>query len=97
MKYILSIIICLALFSCHDVKVGYLETEAAQYNPNVLEVTKSQDANDPLHVVSPPIEGVEGTQPIYILIRFFTTCMRIICLQNVLLISLILVIFRSSI
>ena len=39
MKYI-SIIICLALFSCHDVKVGYLETEAAQYNPNVLEVTK---------------------------------------------------------
>ena len=65
MKYI-SIIICLALFSCHDVKVGYLETEAAQYNPNVLEVTKSQDANEPLHVVSPPIEGVEGTQPIYI-------------------------------
>ena len=59
MKYI-SIIICLALFSCHDVKVGYLETEAAQYNPNVLEVTKSQDANEPLHVVSPPIEGVEG-------------------------------------
>jgi len=44
MKYI-SIIICLALFSCHDVKVGYLETEVAQYNPNVLEVTKSQDAN----------------------------------------------------
>ena len=53
MKYI-SIIICLALFSCHDVKVGYLETEVAQYNPNVLEVTKSQDANEPLHVVSPP-------------------------------------------
>ena len=73
MKYILSIIICLALFSCHDVKVGYLETEAAQYNPNVLEVTKSQDANDPLHVVSPPIEGVEGTQPIYITIRQVTT------------------------
>ena len=72
MKYI-SIIICLALFSCHDVKVGYLETEAAQYNPNVLEVTKSQDANDPLHVVSPPIEGVEGTQPIYITIRQVTT------------------------
>ena len=47
MKYI-SIIICLALFSCHDVKVGYLETEVAQYNPNVLEVTKSQDANEPL-------------------------------------------------
>ena len=70
MKYILSIIICLALFSCHDVKVGYLETEA---NPNVLEVTKSQDANDPLHVVSPPIEGVEGTQPIYITIRQVTT------------------------
>ena len=69
MKYILSIIICLALFSCHDVKVGYLETEAA----NVLEVTKSQDANDPLHVVSPPIEGVEGTQPIYITIRQVTT------------------------
>ena len=42
MKYI-SIIICLALFSCHDVKVGYLETEVAQYNPNVLEVTKSQE------------------------------------------------------
>ena len=73
MKYILSIIICLAQFSCHDVKVGYLETEAAQYNPNVLEVTKSQDANDPLHVVSPPIEGVEGTQPIYITIRQVTT------------------------
>ena len=73
MKYILSIIICLALFSCHDVKVGYLETEAAQYNPNVLEVTKSQDANDPLHVVSPLIEGVEGTQPIYITIRQVTT------------------------
>lgn len=73
MKYILSIIIYLALFSCHDVKVGYLETEAAQYNPNVLEVTKSQDANDPLHVVSPPIEGVEGTQPIYITIRQVTT------------------------
>lgn len=72
MKYI-SIIICLALFSCHDVKVGYLETEAAQYNPNVLEVTKSQDANEPLHVVSPPIEGVEGTQPIYITIRQVTT------------------------
>ena len=72
MKYI-SIIICLALFSCHDVKVGYLETEVAQYNPNVLEVTKSQDANDPLHVVSPPIEGVEGTQPIYITIRQVTT------------------------
>ena len=71
MKYI-SIIICLALFSCHDVKVGYLETEAAQYNPNVL-VTKSQDANEPLHVVSPPIEGVEGTQPIYITIRQVTT------------------------
>ena len=73
MKYILSIIICLALFSCHHVKVGYLATEAAQYNPNVLEVTKSQDANDPLHVVSPPIEGVEGTQPIYITIRQVTT------------------------
>ena len=72
MKYI-SIIICLALFSCHDVKVGYLETEVAQYNPNVLEVTKSQDANEPLHVVSPPIEGVEGTQPIYITIRQVTT------------------------
>ena len=66
MKYI-SIIICLALFSCHDVKVGYLETEVAQYNPNVLEVTKSQDANEPLHV------GVEGTQPIYITIRQVTT------------------------
>ena len=72
MKYI-SIIICLALFSCQDVKVGYLETEVAQYNPNVLEVTKSQDANEPLHVVSPPIEGVEGTQPIYITIRQVTT------------------------
>lgn len=44
MKYILSIITGLILFSCHEVKVGYLETEAAQYNPNVLEVTKSQDA-----------------------------------------------------
>lgn len=53
MKYI-SIIICLALFSCHDVKVGYLETEVAQYNPNVLEVTKSQDANDPYTWSLPP-------------------------------------------
>ena len=74
MKYILPVIACLTLlFSCHDVKVGYLETEAAQYNSNVLEVTKSKDANEPLHLVSPPIEGVEGTQPIYITIVDVTT------------------------
>ena len=73
MKYIVFIIACLTLLSCHEVKVGFLETEAAQYNPNVLEITKTKDKNEPLHIVSPPIEGVEGTQPIYIKIHEVTT------------------------
>jgi hypothetical protein len=32
MKYILSIIICLALFSCHDVKVAFLKEVTVRGN-----------------------------------------------------------------
>ena len=60
-----------ALWSCHDVKVGYLKADNAEYDPVSITVRKELDPEkDALRIqndanwVSPKIQGVLGTNPL---------------------------------
>lgn len=71
-KIIGCLLLILGLLGCHEVKVGYLETENANYNPNVLEVRKTLDPvidadriDKKYNWISYPIDGIVGTQPMY--------------------------------
>ncbi|MEG2791996.1 MAG: hypothetical protein RSA98_10495, partial [Odoribacter sp.] len=65
-------ILCL-LTSCHKMDVGYLETDAAKYDPNELTVKKEPDPSEDWaqtdygsNWVSAPLSGIDGTCPIRI-------------------------------
>lgn len=72
MKSIYSIFfLVFALWSCHDVKVGYLKADNAEYDPASIVVRKELDPiEDELRIknetnwVSPKIQGVLGTDPL---------------------------------
>ena len=65
MRIGLYIIFILITAACHEVKVGYLETEGALYDPDTMEIKIITDKTETgPHWISPPIQGVEGTQPI---------------------------------
>lgn len=60
-----------ALWSCHDVKVGYLKADKAEYDPSSIVVRKVLDPiEDEIRIqnetnwVSPKIQGVLGTNPL---------------------------------
>ena len=60
------------LWNCQDVKVGYLETENAQYQPDSMVIKSVLDASeDSLQIKyqipwqSTSIEGIQGTMPIH--------------------------------
>lgn len=59
-----------ALWSCHDVKVGYLKADNAEYDPTSIVVRKELDPiEDELRIknetnwVSPKIQGVLAQIP----------------------------------
>lgn len=59
------------LWSCHDVKVGYLKADNAEYDPTSMVIRKELDpVEDELRIqnetnwVSPKIQGVLGTNPL---------------------------------
>lgn len=69
MKKILAILlISTAVFSCHDIKIGYLETDEAKYVPDemVLDMNTVPEfrIEDNIPWISVPIQGVQGTVPI---------------------------------
>ena len=73
---VLLSIITLLVFGCQDITVGYLLTEDASYKPDTLVCERVADIdpdddrinwNQPW--VSTPIEGVEGTQQIFVTIK----------------------------
>ena len=80
---LLFTVLVLSMIGCQDVTVGYLLTEDASYNPDTLVVKTVLD--DELGEedyyrskwgapwVSTPIEGVEGTRPIFVSIKSITT------------------------
>lgn len=69
MKTVFYFICCAVtlLSSCGKVKEGFLNTTYATYRPNtmVLEQTTDRVAD----WVSPPLQGYDGTQPIFITIH----------------------------
>ena len=73
MKRILILLAAAAFFGCHDVTVGYLTTENAEYAPKEMEIPKEIPATYPNYAirtannspwVTSVIQGVMGTQPI---------------------------------
>lgn len=74
------LVLILGLSACHEVKVGYLETENANYDPNILEVKKVLDPVEDAdriekkyNWISYPIDGLLGTYPMYISIETVRT------------------------
>lgn len=60
-----------ALWGCHDVKVGYLKADNAEYDPTSMVIRKELDPiEDEIRIknetnwVSPKIQGVLGTNPL---------------------------------
>lgn len=77
---IYSLLLTLGLIACQDVKVGYLETENAKYKPDILEVKKTLDPVEDAdriekkyNWISYPIDGVQGTYPMYMTIHTVRT------------------------
>lgn len=77
---IYGLCIVLGLSACHEVKVGYLETENAVYKPDVLEVKKTLDPEEDYdriekkyNWISYPIDGIQGTYPMYMTIESVRT------------------------
>ncbi len=71
---IIYLICVVFLVACNDVTVGYLETENAEYIPDNMEIPQIEDLDevvDALRIknnapwVTQPIQGIEGTDPIY--------------------------------
>ena len=69
-KYIVFLLLVIMAFSCHDVKIGYLETENAVYVPDSLVVDLEWTVENYVRWenesdwVSTGIQGVLGTAPI---------------------------------
>ena len=69
-KYIVFLLLVVMAFSCHDVKIGYLETENAVYVPDSLVVDLEWTVENYIRWenesdwVSTGIQGVLGTAPI---------------------------------
>lgn len=77
-KYIFAILLLLITFGCNNMKVGYLDTEFALYDPKVMTIRKELDMNNKKdkekfekksHWVSPAIQGVQGTFPMFMSIH----------------------------
>lgn len=73
-KFLNLIVLLLLTVGCNDMKVGYLDTEYAVYKPNVMKVQKELDVNSnrfkkKAHWVSPAIQGVQGTAPMFVTIH----------------------------
>lgn len=70
-NYFVFIGLILALWGCHDMTPGYLETGNAQYVPDTMIIRKELDPlldayrkmnNAPW--VSPKMQGIDGTSPV---------------------------------
>lgn len=67
---LMTFILLLSLTACHDMKVGYLQTENASYDPNMMYAYRNPDESDYMHYdrdtpwFSPKMQGVAGTAPI---------------------------------
>lgn len=77
-KYINLILLLLLIVGCNDMKVGYLDIEYATYDPAIMTVRKELDMDDEddedrfnnkAHWVSPAIQGVQGTTPMFMSIH----------------------------
>lgn len=77
-KFLNLIVLLLLTVGCNDMKVGYLDTEYAVYKPNVMTIRKELDMEDwddsnrlkkKAHWVSPAIQGVQGTAPMFMSIQ----------------------------
>lgn len=77
-KYINAILFLLIIVSCNDMKVGFLDAEYAVYKPNTMTVRKELDMDNrkdkerfekKAHWVSPAIQGVQGTAPMFVTIH----------------------------
>ena len=67
MKKLLYIIIVLLFISCDNTRVGYLDYKDALYKPNVMNVgVITDELLEGPNWISTPLQGVEGTSPIYI-------------------------------
>lgn len=70
LKSILSILFTLVIFTaCHKVQVGYLQTDNAEFVPNILNAYRTPDPDSERSKnnapwVSTRIQGVAGTSPI---------------------------------
>lgn len=70
MKRIFAILLILiTAFSCNDVKVGYLETQDAEYVPNEMTLDRSTvpdfRVEENIPWITTQIQGVQGTLPIF--------------------------------
>lgn len=69
-KIILILLVFIAIASCHESEVGYLEAEKAIYVPDSLVVRNTPDpVKDAIRIendapwLTNPIQGIIGTQP----------------------------------
>lgn len=75
---IIIILIATILTACHKDTVGFLDTHAAKYDTDSLVVKHTLDPNNysdakrikyGSHWVSEPLQGFDGTKPIFITIK----------------------------
>lgn len=70
MGSLMTLVLLLSLTACHDMKVGYLQTENASYTPDTVYAYRNPAEDDNMHYekdtpwLSPRIQGVAGTNPI---------------------------------
>ena len=79
-QIVCTLLLAWSIVACHDMKVGYLEYEDAVYTEDTLVVKKVLDpVKDADRIkfeynwVSLPIEGIRGTQPIFMSIHSVKT------------------------
>lgn len=79
---IIAILITTLLTACHKDTVGFLDINAAKYETDSLVVKHTLDPNDysdakrikyGSHWVSEPLQGFDGTKPIFITIKDVVT------------------------
>lgn len=80
MRMVYCIFLWVMITACNDVKVGYLLTENAKYDPDTLIVKKTLDPvidadrmAKKYNWVTLPMDGIEGTQPILFTIHSVAT------------------------
>ena len=71
-QFVYLLFVILIMVACHDMKVGFLEYENASYSEDTLIIKKELDPEEDAdrikfeyNWVSLPIEGIKGTQPIF--------------------------------